>query len=1660
MNQNLCSTKPVRQTFSQHCRSRLPILLAIFGAISASLMSSSAQVQTAGTVFINVDATTVSPGALPGNDIANSGSLGGFFEATNTTFIAAVSNVNSIVLSGTNYLRLKATAGGALVPPPAGLIGSNATCSIEVWALNPQVAADECMISWGARVAGQNMAFEYGNGTSGGAQHSAADIAWDPIGGGAPLNGYWHHLVYTCDGTNQSLYADGVLANSQPVTFATTNNQGIALGAQWASQTSLFPGTTPALATLAIARIRVHDGALTAAQVLNNYTFEQSAFVPAAVAPAFLSSGPVHRYSFNEAPTNDATGLTFLDSVGTAHGQVMASYSNNLPQFSGHRLILPGGIQSYLANYGAPYGDLPGGLVSANSTNNGGSGEVSVEVWWKNTGGTTPGTTGNGPWSWSRVFDTGSWGVTNLQTGVKITGPGGYVANGGQLDFFYYTAQVGQGYAAVNQRQLGWQNKDLGPAGTTTNSAGSTVNVQIMGSYLTDRHVVVTWKESTGAIQAYENGTLVASITASNAMSALNDINIWLGRSLNQADHGFGGEFDEMRFYNYVLSPGQIVGNFQVGANTVNTAVQPVAINTQPANVSANQGWPASFFIIALGSPAVSYQWKRNGTPIAGATTDTYSIAAVAAANNGDTYTCVASNFANATPNTITSTPASLTVVPNVVPPPTALHETKEADPAATGNGIRDNFTGSVGGSIQANQAGAVVTHLGFYDVYQEGLARTHNVGIFSGNTLVASVLIPAGNDPSTVIYNGYRYLALPTPFVLAPNAVYTLLGEVIISDNDPWPDIFAPGQWNSYFVGTNGFSTRIGRFYTGAGWPNPAVSGATLNSAYGAANMATLPIGPAQVWATQTSVTQYVGIPVTLSVLANGQAPVTLQWYKAPGTLLAGQNGTGLVFANPTLGDAGDYYAVVSNSVAPFTAQSPNITLTVLGNTPVTIDQQPTNEFVAELFPVTFTIAASGTPPIGYQWQRNGSPIAGATNSAYGIAAVSQTNNGDGYTCVVSNRTTGPNVVVSAPATLTVQPNQAPPGQILYQPITGNRNNFTGTVGGLFTVGSTPVVVTHLGFYSATGSLNSPHHVGIFPVTGGTAPITSVFISGSSLYFNSYVWMALDTPITLAANTSYILGAEVYQFDGDAWPDIFIPDFWNPYFVGANGPTTRGGRFTGGNWPAYPTSTSTANSIYGAPNMAILPQGPPVITVQQSNYYQYVGSNVTIATFLEGDVPTTVQWYKAPNTVMNGQTASTLTIASATLGDSGTYYLTASNAQGTAQSSNINLTILSQGAPTITQQPQSQTVYSNQTVYFNVGVAVPPLGYQWYFNNNPLPAATNSTLVVPGATTASNGNYYVSINNSSGSTNSSLATLTVINPPAGSYMATVLAASPILYYRFSDVLTGGGQTYNFGTRGAPYNAPFEGAYTDTSGPQPSAFPNFEGTNDSLLLDGVAVDTAIPPLNLSGGPNVTLAAWVKPNGVEVADSGIIFTRSSIASGLGVKPDGNNPGVDMLEYHWNNIYFQSNTFLDVPAGQWVFTALTISPNQAIVYCQDGTGMKTWTNNNPHASVPFDSNLYVGWDNVSTARHFNGAIDEPMVFTRTLSPTEINTLYTAAFTLPSLQISRDSNANVILTWPSGTLQQADLPTGPYANVPAATSPYTNAPVGLKFYRLLLQ
>ena len=83
---------------------------------------------------------------------------------------------------------------------------------------------------------------------------------------------------------------------------------------------------------------------------------------------------------------------------------------------------------------------------------------------------------------------------------------------------------------------------------------------------------------------------------------------------------------------------------------------QPPVITSQPGSVTVNAGAAATFTVVATG--ATTYQWERNGEDIAGATATSYTLPAVTSANNGDSYTVVASNAAGST----TSSAAALRV--------------------------------------------------------------------------------------------------------------------------------------------------------------------------------------------------------------------------------------------------------------------------------------------------------------------------------------------------------------------------------------------------------------------------------------------------------------------------------------------------------------------------------------------------------------------------------------------------------------------------------------------------------------------------------------------------------------------------------------------------------------------------------------------------------------------------------------------------------------------------------------------------------------------------------------------------------------------------------------------------------------------------------------
>jgi len=70
---------------------------------------------------------------------------------------------------------------------------------------------------------------------------------------------------------------------------------------------------------------------------------------------------------------------------------------------------------------------------------------------------------------------------------------------------------------------------------------------------------------------------------------------------------------------------------------------------------------------------------------------------------------------------------------------------------------------------------------------------------------------------------------------------------------------------------------------------------------------------------------------------------------------------------------------------------------------TPPTITEHPVSQTVCAGASVSFTVVAGGTPPLSYQWRRNGANVAGATSSTYTIDPVNAGHAGT-YDCVVSN--------------------------------------------------------------------------------------------------------------------------------------------------------------------------------------------------------------------------------------------------------------------------------------------------------------------------------------------------------------------------------------------------------------------------------------------------------------------------------------------------------------------------------------------------------------------------------------------------------------------------------------------------------------------------------
>ncbi len=200
---------------------------------------------------------------------------------------------------------------------------------------------------------------------------------------------------------------------------------------------------------------------------------------------------------------------------------------------------------------------------------------------------------------------------------------------------------------------------------------------------------------------------------------------------------------------------------------------------------------------------------------------------------------------------------------------------------------------------------------------------------------------------------------------------------------------------------------------------------GGSSSSTTGTPTPATAPLITGQPGS--IAVTQ--GSAVTFTVTATGTAPLAYQWGKG-GADISNATTSSYSIGSAQVSDAGSYYVKVSNSAGTVTSNSAVLTV----NLPVLapgISTQPASQSVTVGQSAVFSVVATGTAPLTYQWAKNGTAISGATSASYNTPITVLGDNGSTFTVTVTNAAGG---LVSNAATLAVTSTAVAPG-ITQQP-------------------------------------------------------------------------------------------------------------------------------------------------------------------------------------------------------------------------------------------------------------------------------------------------------------------------------------------------------------------------------------------------------------------------------------------------------------------------------------------------------------------------------------------------------------------------------------------------------------------------------------------------
>lgn len=871
----------------------------------------------------------------------------------------------------------------AWVSPSANATAATPLCPLSYWS-QPSGRTGWLIYQWDS---GWNLRMYNGVNTT-----QSVDLS----GGGPPVVGAWYHLVVRYDGANAAFYVNGVKAGEVAVSAYAPNAGGpFSIGAR-ADGAFWFPGYADEVA--------LYAHALTEGQILAHYQNGTNASPSQPYNSLVLAGNPLLYYRLNEPTFTGGTPVTAVNAgnLGAmADGAYEPGALNNVagPQFGGFG---PANTALRLSTLAGHVSIPPQSLVTDRFT---------ITCWFKRSGARFAGQ--------ALVFQrrqsdqalatglgfgyNGSPGVDQLNVHWN-EGPSSWLTGlTPPNDVWCFGAAV---YTPTNVTVY------LNGASSSLNTALGTHDFGIASIYLGWDFPFTRFSGSLDEVALFDRALSPAEVQGLFAASQMPPQLLSLTRTpADPVFEGYSVAFTAtvagvpplayqwfkgglpmsgkttsvLAFPNAALGDSgdyTLVVTNLYGAAT--SAVQTLLIQRGPplllsqsiANATRAVGGWVTYSVVVGGSPTLSYQWKRGGNPIPGATTSVLALRNLQLADAGIYNVTITNPYGTTNSASGTVTVFGVTNYPfaALYGNPLAYYRLNEAsgttafDYAGGLNGsILSSMVLGAAGPRPPNWAGLEATNTAFGFNGSSTRVQLPSFNLKTNQLTIAAWIKPAGaqhdqtgilasrspsglgglfvnlnnNNALSYVWEGtdswWQFQSGLVPVIGQWNFVALVIepnqGTVYLEDGAGLRSaVYTPSQGNRTVIWD---SPNIGVDLGYNRWFNGAIDEVVVyDRALGLAEVANLallgqagPVAP-RLWRQPLSQTVFAGQSAAFDTVALGALPLLYQWQRG-GVDLPGATQTALVVPDAYFSDAGDYRVRVSNAIGASNSQP--ATLTVL---------------------------------------------------------------------------------------------------------------------------------------------------------------------------------------------------------------------------------------------------------------------------------------------------------------------------------------------------------------------------------------------------------------------------------------------------------------------------------------------------------------------------------------------------------------------------------------------------------------------------------------------------------------------------------------------------------------------------------------------------------